>query len=282
MSSYRVEISANNRAGCQDSECKKGGQKITKGQLRFGTWVTLPDGEHGSWKWRHWGCVSGKTISNLQEKISSGDGYEWDMIDGYDEMGDHTDIQEKIRRVVTQGHIDAEDFNGDPDFNVPGKTAIRGRAKKPKAVKEDEADGDEGSTKKPTPKKPAKRGRKKVEEEEEEAEEEAQPAKKKAKGGRKTKKAVVEDEDEEPEAPAPVPVKKTRGKKAVQAPSPDLDEDEEAEEEEPVSAPKAKAKATKAKGKGGRKAKAAQEDEEAPAPKARRGRPRKAKVDDEE
>jgi hypothetical protein len=43
--------------------------------------------------------------------------YQWDRLDGYD-SGDrgsldaHPDLQEKVRRVITQGYIDPEDFNG--------------------------------------------------------------------------------------------------------------------------------------------------------------------------
>ncbi|KAI1494606.1 hypothetical protein F5X96DRAFT_530586 [Biscogniauxia mediterranea] len=271
--SYRIEISPNNRAGCQDKVCKDNGQKITKGELRFGTWVTMPGTEHGSWKWRHWGCVSGKTVGNLQAAIESGGEYDWDMIDGYEDITDD-DIKEKIQRVITQGHIDAEDFKGDPEFNVPGKVAIRARPKKAKAGAADDEDDDEA----PAPKKAAKRGRKKVEDDDEEEEEEEKPAKKKAKAGRKSKGSVVEEEEEE-EKPAKKkakagrkskgsvvedeeeivqPAKKTKGgrksKKII----------EEDEEEEP--APK--------KAKGGRKPKAAS----APPPKAtkgKRGRPKK-------
>ena len=62
---------------------------------------------------------------------------------------DHPEIQAKIRRVIEQGHIDAEDFNGvsdvticlrcsaelkpanqDPEYNVLGQSGIRGRARK--------------------------------------------------------------------------------------------------------------------------------------------------------
>jgi hypothetical protein len=50
------EISSNNRAGCQNKECKDAGLKIVKGDLRFGTWVEYTFGEREiqSWKWRHW------------------------------------------------------------------------------------------------------------------------------------------------------------------------------------------------------------------------------------
>ncbi|KAI0534383.1 zf-PARP-domain-containing protein [Xylaria digitata] len=264
--SYRIEISPNNRAGCQDKVCKDAKTKITKGELRFGVWFVMPNTEHGSWKWRHWGCVSGKTISNVQESIKKDDDYDWDMLDGYDEIED-LEIKEKIQRVVSQGHIDAEDFNGDPEFNVPGKTAIRGRAKKPKAD-EEEADEDEPAPKKAAPKKAAgaKRGRKKAETEEdgEETEEEPEPVKKKAKVGRKSKKAEDDEEEEEVQ-----PVKKARGGRKGKK------NDEVDEENEEVKPPAKKAK-------GGRKAKQLDEDvnedveePEEPAP-AKKARSRKA------
>lgn len=47
-----LEVSPNNRAGCKDTQCKKNAEKITKGTLRFGSWVTIE--EHGSWSWKHW------------------------------------------------------------------------------------------------------------------------------------------------------------------------------------------------------------------------------------
>jgi len=43
--------------------------------------------------------------------------YHWDMLDGYDgedknSLEHHPALQEKVRRVITQGFIDPEDFNG--------------------------------------------------------------------------------------------------------------------------------------------------------------------------
>ena len=45
------------------------------------------------------------------------DSYRWDYLDGYDDDGKggiegYPDLQEKVRRVITQGFIDPEDFNG--------------------------------------------------------------------------------------------------------------------------------------------------------------------------
>lgn len=47
-----LEVSANNRAGCQAAHCKAEGTKIKKGELRQGVMVTIK--EHQSMKWRHW------------------------------------------------------------------------------------------------------------------------------------------------------------------------------------------------------------------------------------
>ena len=49
---YRVEISTTARAVCKSTECKKEGIKIQKGELRFGTLVTIRD--HTSWSYKHW------------------------------------------------------------------------------------------------------------------------------------------------------------------------------------------------------------------------------------
>jgi hypothetical protein len=43
--------------------------------------------------------------------------YRWDALDGYEgeekhSLENHPKLQEKVRRVITQGFIDPEDFNG--------------------------------------------------------------------------------------------------------------------------------------------------------------------------
>lgn len=55
--------------------------------------------------------------------------YDWDLMDGLqgEDKKDHLppDDQEKVKRCITQGFIDPEDWNGDPEMNVLGKTGIR-------------------------------------------------------------------------------------------------------------------------------------------------------------
>jgi hypothetical protein len=43
-----------------------------------------------------------------------------DYVDGYEDLPQ--DIQEKVYRALNQGHVDDEDWKGDPDYNVPGST----------------------------------------------------------------------------------------------------------------------------------------------------------------
>lgn len=75
------------------------------------------------------GCVSGEQIKHLRDNIDRNGSFDFDMIDGWEDLEyatwfcevvcitdfdyrDNPDVQEKIKRVVEQGHIDPEDFNG--------------------------------------------------------------------------------------------------------------------------------------------------------------------------
>ncbi|KLP21425.1 transcriptional regulator atrx [Fusarium fujikuroi] len=189
MGEYRIELSPNNRATCKDTECKKNGDKVTKGTLRFGSYVIIK--EHGSWSWKHWGCVSGQQLENVRELCQQGDGsFDCDLIDGYDELDEHPDVQEKVRRCINQGFIDPEDFKGDPEKNKLGEKGIHLTAaqKKSKAAAEAAATGD-GEKAKPK----GKRGRKKAADDEED-EDEPQPKK------ARTSKTAKADEEEKPAA----------------------------------------------------------------------------------
>ncbi|KAK8089902.1 hypothetical protein PG997_004863 [Apiospora hydei] len=127
--SYRVELAPTGWTVCQDSQCQRFEYNILQGALRFGTWVDLPFMCCGQWKWKHWGCVSGRQLQNLQAAIynSDGDVYDWARIEGFNELAEFPELQARVRRVVAQGHIDDEDFNGEPMCNTPGRTGIRRR-----------------------------------------------------------------------------------------------------------------------------------------------------------
>ncbi|KAL2062325.1 hypothetical protein VTL71DRAFT_6591 [Oculimacula yallundae] len=136
--SYRVETALSKRAGCQSTECKASGIKIDKDELRLGIWVEY--GDRGGWAWRHWGCVTGKVLQGLRNLVADPDaeeGYRWDMLDGYDSgdknsLDKNPHLQEKIRRCITQGFIDPEDFKGDPEMNVLGTAGLRTKESKKK------------------------------------------------------------------------------------------------------------------------------------------------------
>lgn len=251
MPQYRIEISPNNRAGCNDTVCKKEAVKILKNEIRFGTWVEIQD--RGSWKWKHWGCVSGSQIAGLQESCGGDpDNYDFDAIDGFDELNDE-DVKEKVRRCVKQGHIDAEDFKGDPEKNKLGEKGIYLSAKE-KAAKEKAAAQDAGEDE-AAPAKAKKRGGKKAADVADEpkpkkakksknVEADEEPPKAKSKAKAKAKDASEEDAGES------ASTKRGRPRKSLTQ----QDEEVEAEEAE-VPAPAKKAT------KKGSKAKAAQEQQ---------------------
>ena len=140
-----LETASSGRAVCRATECKKNGIKIDKDELRMGTWVEFE--ERGSWQWKHWyvyvasaqlfpayrasakasklmlyfrGCVTGHQLQNIRNNLedpNSPGTYRWDFLDGYEgdeknSLDKHPELQEKVRRVITQGFIDPEDFNG--------------------------------------------------------------------------------------------------------------------------------------------------------------------------
>ena len=111
------ETALSGRAVCIATECKDAKIKIEQHDLRLGVWVNYED--HGSWKWKHWGCVTGAQIANMREYLldQATNEYQWGALDGYDgeeknSLARHPDLQEKVRRVITQGYIDPEDWNG--------------------------------------------------------------------------------------------------------------------------------------------------------------------------
>ena len=77
-----MEYAKSARAACQGPPCKKAGVKIGKGEMRFGTWVEIPGQPRGSFKWRHFGCVTDKVIKNMQTEYKKVE----DELDGFDEM----------------------------------------------------------------------------------------------------------------------------------------------------------------------------------------------------
>ncbi|KAL2758545.1 hypothetical protein ACRALDRAFT_2099058 [Sodiomyces alcalophilus JCM 7366] len=252
------QVSPSNRAVCQDSVCKHLKKTILKGELRFGSWIEF--GDRGSFKWKHWGCVSGKQMQGLQEDAKRGDGFDFDAVDGYDEIGDYPEFQAKIRKAIELGHIPPEDFNGDPEFNVPGKLGIRSNQK----VKQLKA-GESTAEPEATPAKSKKRGRKAAAADNDDEEEDTKPKKRSKKAAAKVKDEGSSEEEVKPKA-------KARGKKAAAKVK-----DEDSSEEE--AKPKAKARGKKAAAK----VKDEDSSEEEVKPKAKaRGKKAAAKVKDED
>nr|POF13058.1 parp-type zinc finger-containing protein c2a9.07c [Quercus suber] len=253
MPAYRIEIASTGRAGCNATHCKKNNVKIVKGEMRQGVWVDYED--RGSYKWRHWGCITPEVLHNWHE-ASEG---QTDLIDGFDELPE--EAQAKLKRALEQGHVDDEEWNGDIECNrwTGGKGMgmfVKGAAKKQKEAQKADADtnGAAAPTKKPT-------GRKRKAAKDELDEDEELPKKSKGKGKKakadvdeheevetsppkrsRVKKAKIQDDDGAKSTPAKAPAtKKSRSKKT--APAEEVGEAEEEDEVlEPVPKSKSKSK----------------------------------------
>ncbi|KAL7423681.1 hypothetical protein Q5752_001263 [Cryptotrichosporon argae] len=165
---YRVEVSPSNRASCNGAKpCK--GNKIMKGELRFGTWVEIAG--NGSFKWRHWGCVTPRQLENIQQNFP-----EAEELDGYEDLPE--DYQQKIRTALQEGHVD--------DADIPET------AREP--IQYDE-EGNEIPRSQPSPKKSPARKKARKDAEEDGAEADVKPKK------RAPRKKKVEDGEEEDEKP---------------------------------------------------------------------------------
>jgi len=278
--SYRIERAVTGRATCKDAVCKKNGVKIDKGDLRLGTWVTIQ--ENASWAWKHWGCVTGKQIENLRtalEDPKTPGTYMWDAMDGLEDEGEKNPLseeqKEKVKRAITQGFIDPQDFNGDPEMNKLGQKGIHTPISR-KKTKETEVDPEHAQDA-PSPSKPPTKKRdrgKKAADDDDEPEEEAKPVKKRAK---KTPAVKDEDADEKPK-----PARKPRAKKAKKEEEEDDEEIKEEEESEEEVMPVKKSRGMKAVKKEEIDELALEEEVKAPAKPAAKSRGRKAMKKEEE
>ncbi|KAL8945027.1 MAG: hypothetical protein Q9216_000011 [Gyalolechia sp. 2 TL-2023] len=216
---YRIEQANTKRAICKNTECKKAGVKIDKGELRLGSWVDY--GEHQGWAWKHWGCVTPVQIESLKTALDD----DVSMLDGYEELPD--DLREKVKLALQNGHITDEDWKGDIEQNRPGKRGFRSPApRKPKKSSkkhaEEEGPGEENDKKNLSKLAPKKRGRAKKEDVEEESIEE--PVKKKAKPTARKAKMIkdegstdvvtVDDQATEPNKATAKNANKPKGKKS--------------------------------------------------------------------
>ncbi|OCF32768.1 hypothetical protein I316_05403 [Kwoniella heveanensis BCC8398] len=236
MPAYRLEVAPTARSQCNGPKpCK--GTKIGKGELRLGVWVEVMG--NGSFKWKHWGCVSEKVISNIK-----GDFPDPADLDGYDELPEN--YQEKVSAAMEEGHVADEDVpdsarkpptpegeEGEPSSS-PAKKKSAPKKTKGKAEPEAEVNGKDGEAEKKS-KKPRARKAKKEEsepltEESEESEPEVLPKKKRS---APKKAAKAESDDEEDVKPAKKAAGSKRGKK-IKAESDD--------EEEEVKPPSKKAR----------------------------------------
>ncbi|KAJ5750216.1 hypothetical protein N7533_007244 [Penicillium manginii] len=276
---YRFELSPSNRAGCQTKECKDNKVKITKGELRVGSWVDTERVQY--WAWRHWGCTTPLVLSNIQTSIADEEDdseLNFEALDGFDELP--SEFQEKIKVAIEKGHIEDDEWKGDVAHNRPGMRGMFPRKSRAKAVSETPSpkkansapteavetetsdEGKKGKATKPKRKANSKASVEPKGEDEAKATDKAPSDEKPARKRKNAAAAAAEeatadapingDDNKEEDEPAPKRKRATRAKKAVT----ELEADKNTEAEKGGRTAK---NAAKPKAKGGRTKKPTQE-----------------------
>ncbi|KAH7412269.1 hypothetical protein DE146DRAFT_751396 [Phaeosphaeria sp. MPI-PUGE-AT-0046c] len=186
---YKVDVATRGTASCRKSDCPMGAVKIAKGELRLGISVSY-DGEHESFVYKHWACISKFDLDAVQEL------FEEDSFDGIDTLPN--EFETVVIETLETGKVVEP-----PKPEVPA--AKPKRAKKKKVADDDSEIGES----KPRPKRKTKAAGKKKAEDDSNSEgtSETQP-RPKCKGKKRPSEEL--DDSSEPEY---VP-KKTRSRAA--------------------------------------------------------------------
>ncbi|KAF1848830.1 zf-PARP-domain-containing protein, partial [Cucurbitaria berberidis CBS 394.84] len=92
---YQVDVPTR-AAACRGADCLSKGIKVTKGELRFG--ISVPfDGEHGSWVYKHWKCMSPYDLKSAKEH------YEQDSFGGLENI--RAEYKQVVEQTFKEGKI---------------------------------------------------------------------------------------------------------------------------------------------------------------------------------
>ncbi|KAJ4349507.1 uncharacterized protein N0V89_008123 [Didymosphaeria variabile] len=151
---YKVEVTPSARAGCRAAACKDLGIKIQKGELRLG--ILRPfDGEHVSFVYKHWKCVSGYDLSSIENYTQD------ESLGGIDSLP--KDYKAAVMESLEKGEV-----------VVPSESSVPALAKKSRAKKKRTADTDEDTNaEEAAPKKRSRKGKPKAKAADDTATEEA-------------------------------------------------------------------------------------------------------------
>lgn len=129
--------------------------------------------------WRHWGCVTPKILSSVQNQFSAAS-----ELDGFEDLND--DDKARVTQAYEDGHVADEDIP-DSARKPEGEEKPKRKASGKKAAKKDEdaEEEDEEEAEEKPKKKPAKKAAKKDEDKADGEEEAAEEKPKKARAPKK-------------------------------------------------------------------------------------------------
>jgi len=186
-----VDVASRGTAGCRYADCPGGGAKIAKGELRLGICVPF-DGEHSSWVYKHWKCMSNYDLEAIREC------YDQDSFEVPDTLPE--DLQKVVVDTLENGEA------VEPP-KIPEPSAL-----KPQVVLDTLENGEVEPPNLPEPAsapKPENRKQQITDDRETEA-----PT---AKPKPKSRKKQITNDDSETEEPKPKPKTKGKGRKRASA-----------------------------------------------------------------
>ncbi|OAL45666.1 glucocorticoid receptor-like (DNA-binding domain) [Pyrenochaeta sp. DS3sAY3a] len=124
---YKADVAVR-AAACRGPACGSQGIKIAKGELRLGILVPF-DGDHGSWMYKHWKCMSDYDLQMIQTHHKE------------DTFEVNNNLSEEYQKVVYET-LDTGELVEPPP---PPPPAAKAKAKKTRAKKRKVSDEDDDS-----------------------------------------------------------------------------------------------------------------------------------------
>ncbi|KAH9878268.1 hypothetical protein J1614_003485 [Plenodomus biglobosus] len=153
---YKADVS-NRSAACRGAACSQKGTKVLKGELRLGILVNY-DGEHASWYYKHWQCMSAYDLRQAKQRFDDEDDVD-NTFDGIDALP--VEYKQTVIDTLRTGKVISEPPQTKPSAPLKPKETQARKQKRVKvtesSIKDDDGNEDEGQVDEPKPKRTHKK-----------------------------------------------------------------------------------------------------------------------------
>lgn len=148
---YKADVS-NRSAACRGAACSQKGTKVLKGELRLGILVNY-DGEHASWYYKHWQCMSAYDLGQAKQRFDDEDDAD-NTFDGIDALP--VEYKQTVIGTLRTGKVIGEPPRTEPSVPPKPKETQARRQKGVKvgepSIKDEDEVEDAGQVDTPKPK----------------------------------------------------------------------------------------------------------------------------------